>query len=319
MVEEVPIGRAEIGLGIEEFVADSVLRLNVCELEGRPFRNIEILKLRGTELEERKLLFTLKRGFKAFQPFKPKPFGEPKRFHPIPDKPDKYSTGVEDLDAIFNGGFSRGDSVLLEIASEVSMDEYHLITAPPRVNFNANQRAALIIPTVGVDAEKIRQTSLNYGLTNEEINSFLRVCEARGWKKHEDKPYIVPFDMKDPWEDYLKYVETEEDLMRKTGHPIMHITCADTLTIYYDESICEKIIGQEVIRARKNKALNFILMRGGSDKLARKLNSMVTTHLKLTKEHDCFLLYGVKPRTGLYAVEMDTSKGYPLPRLTPII
>jgi len=319
MIEEIPIGESKIGLGVEEFVADGLIRLNARELRGRLFRDIEILKLRGVELKERKLTFTLKRGFKVFPPFKPKPIEKPSRFQSIPDKLDKYSTGVEDLDAIFNGGFSKGDTVLFEIASEVSMSEYHLIAAPTAVNFIANQRAVLIIPTIGVDAEKLRQVGLSYGLTNEEINSFLRVCTSRGWGKYEDKPYIVFFDMKDPWEDYLKYIETEEDLMQKTGQPIMSIAGVDTLTSYYDESTCEKIIGREVIRVRKNKALSLILMKGNSYKLGRKLSSIVTTHLKLTREHGCLLFYGVKPRTGLYAVEMDVSKGYPLPKLTPII
>jgi circadian clock protein KaiC len=319
MVEEVPIGESKIGFGVEEFVADGILRLNACELEGRLFRDIEILKLRGTEIEERKLAFTLKSGFKAFPPFKPKPIEKPSRFQPIPDKPDKYSTGVEDLDAIFNGGFSKGDTVLFEIASEVAMGEYHLIAALTAVNFIANQRAVLIIPTVGVDAEKLKQVGLTYGLTNEEINSFLRVCMSRGWKKYEDKPYIVFFDIKDPWEDYSKYIEIEEELMQKTGQPVMRITGVDTLTSYYDESICVKIIGQEVIKVRKNKALSFILMKGSSDKLKRKLSPIADTHLRLMREHGCLLLYGIKPRTGLYGVEMDVSRGYPLPKLTPII
>jgi len=46
---------------------------------------------------------------------------------------------------------------------------------------------------------------------------------------------------------------------------------------------------------------------------------MVETHLRLLREHGCLLIYGIKPRTSLYAVEMDISKGYPLPRLTPIV
>jgi len=36
-------------------------------------------------------------------------------------------------------------------------------------------------------------------------------------------------------------------------------------------------------------------------------------------ERSCLLMYDVKPRTGLYAVEMDVSEGYALPKLTPIV
>ncbi|MBS7656143.1 AAA family ATPase, partial [Candidatus Bathyarchaeota archaeon] len=45
MIEEVPIGESRIGLGMEEFVADCVLRLKASELDGRLFRDMEIIKL----------------------------------------------------------------------------------------------------------------------------------------------------------------------------------------------------------------------------------------------------------------------------------
>jgi hypothetical protein len=41
--------------------------------------------------------------------------------------------------------------------------------------------------------------------------------------------------------------------------------------------------------------------------------------MRLTEKFGTVLLYGVKPRTNLYVLEMDVSKGYPMPRLTPII
>jgi circadian clock protein KaiC len=47
IIEEVPIGRAEIGLGMEEFVADGLIRLRASELDKRLFRDLEIVKLKG--------------------------------------------------------------------------------------------------------------------------------------------------------------------------------------------------------------------------------------------------------------------------------
>jgi len=62
LIEEAPLGRAEIGFGIEEFVADGVIRLRTSELEGRLFREMELLKLRGARLKQHKLAFTLEGG-----------------------------------------------------------------------------------------------------------------------------------------------------------------------------------------------------------------------------------------------------------------
>ncbi|MGC8849291.1 MAG: ATPase domain-containing protein, partial [Candidatus Bathyarchaeia archaeon] len=318
LIEEIPTGRAEIGLGVEEFAADGLIRFRSTGLEGRPFRELEIHKLRGTRLRERRLVFSLEGGFKAFPPFRPEPVGEPKRFQPIEDPLDKYSTGSMDLDEILGGGFSRGDAVLLEIAEKVSMVEYHLIAVPAILNFVMHGRAVILIPTVGVDAEKARQIGLRYGLKDDEINRLLRVCEARGLEDRGDRPYVALFDAKDPWEDYSKYIRLEEELMRETGQPVMHVAGLDALASFYGESTCGKILGQDAIRIREHGALGIILLKPGYERLARRLASIATVHLKLLREHGCLLLYGVKPRTILYGVEVDVSRGYPMPRLTPI-
>jgi len=124
------MGKVEAGLGIEEFVADDVLKLDVDELDEWLLRDLEILKLRGTKISERKLVFTLKKGFKAFSPFRLKPVEKPGRFKPIPDKPDKYSTGVKDLNAMLSEGIHQGSIMLLEIDEKMSTFEYHLLAAP---------------------------------------------------------------------------------------------------------------------------------------------------------------------------------------------
>ncbi|MEM2776852.1 MAG: hypothetical protein QXU83_06265, partial [Candidatus Bathyarchaeia archaeon] len=275
------------------------------------------LKLRGTRLDERKLIFTLEKGFKAFPPFKPKPIEKPRRFQPIPDLPNKYSTGSKDLDKVLDGGFNKGETVLLEIGERISIGEYHLVLVPIMLNFIAQGRGILLIPSPGVDAEKARAIGLSYGLTDDEINRLLRVCEPRSLG--EDKPYSIKFDLENLWEAYSKYVKLEEDLRRVTGQPVICVTSVNTLLSYFDEATCEKILSQDAIRIHKNEALGILVIKPGYEKLTIKLSSIATIHLKLVREHGCLLLYGLKPRTNLYAVEMDVSKGYPLPKLTPIV
>lgn len=52
--------------------------------------------------------------------------------------------------------------------------------------------------------------------------------------------------------------------------------------------------------------------------MKKRVASISEVHLKIIREHGTLLLYGVKPRTGIYVVEIDTSKGYAIPKLTPI-
>ena len=55
---------------VEEFVADGVLLLDFQELDGRPMRQIEILKMRGAKLEKTKCVFSLEGGFEVLSPSK---------------------------------------------------------------------------------------------------------------------------------------------------------------------------------------------------------------------------------------------------------
>jgi hypothetical protein len=78
-------------------------------------------------------------------------------------------------------------------------------------------------------------------------------------------------------------------------------------------------IRNHAARMRKTGDLGIILLKPGHPRLAKILSATADTHLKITREHGSALVYGVKPRTNLHILEMDTSKGHPMPKLTPII
>jgi len=59
-------------------------------------------------------------------------------------------------------------------------------------------------------------------------------------------------------------------------------------------------------------------LKPGTPTLSRLVGAIADVHLKVTREHGCLLVYGVKPRTPVYVMELDTSEGYPMPKLTPI-
>jgi len=67
-----------------------------------------------------------------------------------------------------------------------------------------------------------------------------------------------------------------------------------------------------------NEARIFIV-KAGYRELAVRLSGIADFHLCLVRKRGTMLFYGVKPRIGVYAVEYDSSKGYPLPKLTPIL
>src|SRR2546428_5827665 len=71
LISEVPVGTSRLGLGIEEVVADGVLRVSQREVGGRILRILGIHKLRGTKIGKSEHLFTLDNGFRDLKSFEP--------------------------------------------------------------------------------------------------------------------------------------------------------------------------------------------------------------------------------------------------------
>jgi len=317
LVCEVPIGEEHAGLGMEEFVADGVILLKASELDGRPFRDLEIRKLRGSPLPEKKMVFTLSGGFKVFQPFKFKPVEKPAKFKPIDDPPGKFSTGIPDLDRLLDGGYPRSATVLFEIDEQITTPQYHLIVSPTAWNFGAKGRGTIVIPSMGMDYKVALEEAKKGGFTEDVIDNLLRVPSFEFMEALE-RPSIIRVKGENLREDSQKIFDEAYELIRKTGKPTLSILGVDRVASYYREEEVLKAINIGVTITRVNKSLLMLLLKPSYPKLGKILRALADIHLKLTREHGVLILYGIKPRTCLYVVEMDVSQGYPLAKLTPI-
>jgi len=320
MIEEVPLGESKIGYGVEEFVADAVIVLKTGELDGRPLRDLEIVKIRGTELVEKKLVFTLKDCFRVFQPFRLKPVEKQVQFQPIPDPPGRFSTGTPDLDAMLGGGIPRGSTVLLEKDEKTSRAEYDFLMAPLAMNFAAQGRGVLILPSVLFDYGAVREMVLSYGLSEKVFQSQIVLLDHQRLPHPEDvRPNVVQLKGVDAMDDLLNVLESVTWLKSGRDQPALVSVSLDAGLSLYGEAQGRRLLDLTASTVRGRASLFLLVGRESPDNLTDKISSIVDFHLKLTREHGSLLLYGVKPRTPLYAVETDTSKGYPIPRLTPIV
>ena len=318
MIVEVPYGEEKIGLGIEEFVADGVLFFRAGRLEERLYRDMSIRKMRGTEVKEDEVGFTIKDGFKAFSSFEMKPITRREKFKPLPDPSGRFSTGSEELDSLLEGGYPRGSTVLLEIGRNVSTQQYHLVLSPTPWNFLAKRAGVIVLPSSGVDHNIIWRRAAESGLPKETLHRCLRICvfESSATKK---RPYIVEFKGKDMSEDFERYLEIATELRKETDKPLLHIVGIDRLIAHYGIDDAIKIINLSTTMIRENGSLGVFLLKPRYPRASDILNATVNIHLKIIREHGALLLYGLKPRTRLHFLEMDVSRGYPLPKLTPVV
>ena len=318
MIVEVPYGEEKIGLGIEEFVADGVLFFRAGRLEERLYRDMSICKMRGTEVKEDEVGFTIKDGFKVFPSFETKIIERREKFKPRPDQHDKFSTGSEELDSLLEGGCPRGSTVLLEIGRNVSTQQYHLVLSPTPWNFLAKRAGVIVLPSSGVDHNIIWRRAAESGLPKETLHRCLRICIFKS-PRIKEEPYTFEIEGKDVDEDYQRYLEFAMALYEETCQPLLYVIGVDSLLANYGTNDTIRMLNLGATLTRECEGLLFLLLKPGYPRVSEILNAIAEIHFRMIQKHGALLLYGLKPRTRLHFVEMDVTEGYLQPRLTPIL
>jgi len=322
LICEIPYGANIIARGMEEFVADGVIILRASKLEERLFRDLEIKKLRGTFIKEREIAFTLKGGFQAIQPFQTKIVEKPSKCKPIPNPPGKFATASQDLNTLLEGGFPAGSVAFLEIGENVTLEQsLFSILLPVQWNFIGNGQPLLGLPSPGIDHRSILAYMTQGGFSKEELKHLVRFLEPRYSSQINkcEEPHIVNIMGKSVEEDLEIIVNEMSRLVSVHGKPPLLVISANTLVFYHDMDGSIKILSTLSTVIRRYNSLMLVLLRPGFERLSKILGAMADTHLKIIREHGAVFLYGVKPRTPLYAVGLDTSYGYPLLKLTPVV
>jgi hypothetical protein len=176
----------------------------------------------------------------------------------------------------------------------------------------------MMVPSAGWDYRLAKTAAMEAGFTEEEVLNTLKVFVFKyPWTVGE--PYTVELEGRDINKDAEKYLAVEMEIIEKTGEAPLHILGIDTLVAHYSPEEVLRILGIKAVRVRETGTLIELLLKRPYHEQFGQLTKLANIHLKLLREHGVLLIYGVKPRTELYTVEADTSMGYPMPRLTPII
>jgi KaiC/GvpD/RAD55 family RecA-like ATPase len=316
---EVPFGAWRIGLGIEETVADGIIYLKADRLADRLFRELRILKMKGTRIKEDIIGFTIKDGFRAFTPFKPKPKPKRGRFKPQPDPLGFFSTGSKDLDGILGGGYPRGSTVLLEVGRNIPILQYHLFILPTCWNFLATGAGVVYIPESGVDHAAFWTRSAEIGFSDDLLGRRLRICIFGSENEDERWPYTFKVEGKSIEEDLNRCFGVVEELRRETGRPVLFIVGADRLLARYGSDEAVRALNSCVTVTRESGGLLILVLKPGYPWVSEVLSALADVHLRLVEKHGALLIYGLKPRVRLHFVEMDTERGYPQPKLTAVM
>ena len=284
-------------------------------------REIEILKLRGTRIQQSTYPFTLEGGFHVLPLFSVVKPEKAEKWRPIPDSETHFSTGSEDLDRVLGGGYERGSYVILEADTNVPLDAIRLFELPLILNFLSQNRGVAIIPLGGTSSDDILKMIQPY-VEQDVINGNLRVYEEVKPAKEQFKPYIALMrgGATNLERDAAAWTQIQINLMESTGQPVLTVAGYDTYESRYAEAP-EKLfseIGLQITECKAHGNLTLAIARPGLRITKRALN-MVDWHLRLIERNGCIFFYGVKPRTWLYHVNCHPTKGWPHMKLTPIV
>ncbi len=305
----------------EEYVADGVLCLRRRYFERRPIRRLEILKLRGAELRNPRLICTIKDGFRVIPPTRiPAPAKTPEHgpseLWPPPDPPGAYTTGILDLDREL-GGYQPGSTMLMEIDPRLTFREYNMIVGPMTAGFVLKGRHQLTIPSGGVSPDLLRESFRVYGVDEQAFFERHHIFYERS-AVIEKMPNVIEVDLRFADDVGRGITELMLRLVRETGGPVLVAMGVDRIVRFAGEEGLKLLsMAQDLVRALR--CLMLWIVKPTMPWLIERLAPIADVHLKITRRHGCMLIHGVKPRTPLYAIQLDPRKSPPIPELVSIV
>ena len=200
----------------------------------------------------------------------------------------------------------------------VTRDQYRALIWPHSANFLRNKRPIITVPGIGSSPKDLEAFYESYALPEDERKLARHFLAVEAVNRHSPAN-IIAYDPKDGAGSLIEKIEsTAEELMKTVGSPPLIVISMDSLEFNYELEDVLKMVSRIAAWTRRNNALSLLADKSSYPELTRKISSIASIHLKLTRRHGCLLLYGIKPMIHLHAVKIETGKGYYETRLIPI-
>ena len=300
-----------------DYLVDAIVALHDNEHEARRVRTIEWVKLRGTEIAQKKCLFTLANGQFKILPrtteHSPQANFTPQKFKPTPHSTDMYSTGSQDFDA-FLGGLRRGGVALLEFGRTISPQVHLPLTTAIRCNFLAQGGCSVTIPSGEVPPERIGQDTHPY-LDRQVMESSMRIGH---FETAPEDPWFFKLHGKSLESDREMFWQKVDEVKGGLGKPCFVFMGIDTIEYTYGNQEIMRELMAVIQKVREYRDVMFVGVKQGS-KIKQQLSDVSDLHLKIDEVEGASILYLVKPPSALMHLTYDFSQGYPTVNLTPIV
>jgi len=316
VTKEIPSDGSRIGESAEDFVADGVFILRRLVYRGRTLRELEIAKLRGTRIDSPTHPFTLEGGFTVFPRFTHEALGRLERLKRIPDSDTYFSTGNASLDKILGGGYPKGTMVLLEVGEAIPLSVFGVISYPIVANFLNDGSPLVGIQSLGADPAR---TYGRWKAVAGENAAYGRSVEKLKEGVEQEKPYLATLKSGKPEDNVREYLQLGDRLRKETKKPVVWWVGLDHFVDIFGLEYADKALSELSMNVIRHRELAVVLAKPGLEHIVETVSNVAATHLRILDKDGSVLMYGVKPRTSLYAVTVDVEKGLSSVTLTPIV
>jgi len=252
-------------------------------LERRSAREIELKKLKGARISNKRYTFTLEGGrFRSFPPFYEDLSIKPTK---IPDSAnDRISSGIPNLDRITRG-FKKGSFNLFEIEHGVDLRYLQIHT---QIAWSAvmNRKGVIIIPSLGeVYPPELSQNAILYRPRADDFGSEI---------------------------ESIKKVAEESFDSEQLRNGLVILLGFDTLLNRFGSDTTLPITEATINYAQENRATIIGTMKRGMRSL-EYVTHIADSHFVFKDLNNALVVYGMRPKTGLYAVDLIDNQVHLIP------
>jgi KaiC/GvpD/RAD55 family RecA-like ATPase len=300
-----------------EYLVDGLISIQREELDERRVRHLRLEKLRATNIGRARYAVTLNGGrFEALGTGANHTRGAPTgSWKPLTDPERYYSTGIPDFDTMLGGGFRRGSFNAFEVDVNVGIDDYYMLFTPTFLNFLAQGRGIIAVLAAGESPEKLRETLVRHVPPNQ-FDTRVRIPDYTA--NETEDPYILPMARFGRDEAMRAMVTAEKAVAGPDRKPFIEYTAFDTFESLMGDQVAIRMYFQGVSRTKHVGNLGIGLLKPGLLVSSEILN-MMDTYFRIMNIDNAPCIYGIRPRTTIYAISPDPEKGSPHATLTPVV
>ena len=299
------------------YLVDGIVTLDQSELDGRRVRTIAMNKLRGFSVPTKRGIFSLTGGrftilFNGLR--QPGTNNTPRPLRPVPHPSAAFSLGSKDMDRMLGGSIPRGAFLLIDVDSSVSPLEIRVILNMMRANFINQKGPCVIVPTAAYSSDTVAE-SLSMYVGWQAVDERVRILEYNQSLAPKKWRLVMKGNLQD---DVKTFAYAWDELAKISPHRMLDINVDKAVQVYGRDELSVPGLTELGANMRDTEGLN-IAIASTDSKLRDQWLSVVDYHLKLKNADGSLVIYGVKPFTPLYGVDLNFDQGYPVLNLMEIV